>query len=173
MSPHLPRLGHALHQLLRERRTAALGTLDARSGAPSVSLVPFAVDTVGAGAPCLVLHLSGLAAHTANLQADARASLLVAAPEVPGAPVHELPRITLDALASTPAPGSPAQRSAQAAYVQRFPEAAFMTELGDFRFVTLVPTGARQIAGFGSARSVGAEELAQVLALGTAPAPGA
>jgi hypothetical protein len=42
-----------------------------------------------------------------------------------------------------------------------------MTALGDFRFITLVPTGARQIAGFGSARTVGAEELAQVLAMDT------
>lgn len=170
MSTHLPRLGHALHQLLCARRTAALGSLSASGGAPSVSLVPFAVDPLGDGAPVIVLHLSGLSAHTANLQADPRASLLVSAPEVVGSPVHDLPRVTLDALASTPAPDSPAQRSAHAAYVQRFPEAAFMAELGDFRFVTLRPTGARQIAGFGSARSVGAEELAQLLALG-APTP--
>ena len=170
MSLHLPRLGHALHQLLCARRTAALGTLVAGSGAPSVSMVPFAVDPAGDGAPAIVLHLSGLAAHTAHLQADPRASLLITAPETPGAPVHELPRITLDALASTPPPDTPAHHSAHAAYVQRFPEAAFMTALGDFRFVTLRVTGARQIAGFGSARSVGADELAQVLALGT-PAP--
>ena len=168
MPPHLPRLGHALHELLRTRRTAALGTLDASSGAPSVSMVPFAID---AHERCIVLHLSGLAAHTTNLLADARASLLIAAPEVPGAPVHDLPRITLDALASTPAPDSPAGRSAHAAYVQRFPEAAFMTGLGDFRFVTLAPTGARQIAGFGSARTVQAAEIAQVLAMGTDDQP--
>ena len=89
MPPHLPRLSHALHELLRTRRTAALGTLDASSGAPSVSMVPFAID---AHERCIVLHLSGLAAHTTNLLADARASLLIAAPEVPGAPVHDLPR---------------------------------------------------------------------------------
>ena len=170
MTTHLPRLGRALHQLLRTRRVAALATLDVRSGAPSASTVPFAVDSIGgAGTPCLVLHLSSLAAHTINLHADPRASLLVTAPEVPGAPVHDLPRITLDALASTPAPDSPTHHSARAAYVQRFPEAAFMTELGDFRFVTLRLTGARQIAGFGNARSVCAHELAQVLALGTEP----
>ncbi len=171
MTAHLPRLGHALHQLLCTRRTAALGTRDAASGAPSVSLVPFAVDPVGDSAPCIVLHLSALAAHTGNLQADACASLLVSAPELAGASVHDLPRVTIDVQASTPAPDSPAGLSARAAYVQRFPEAAFMTELGDFRFVTLLPTGARQIAGFGSARRVGAEELAQVLAMGTDATP--
>ena len=174
MTPHLPRLGHALHQLLATRRSAALAALDAASGAPSVSMVPFAVDPGHPdddGAPCIVLHISGLAAHTANLQADARAALLITAAEVPGAPVHDLARITLDVLAHTPAPDSPAGRRAHAVYVQRFPDAAFMTGLGDFRFVTLVPTGARQIAGFGTARNVGAQELAQVLAMGTeAPA---
>ncbi len=39
-----------------------------------------------------------------------------------------------------------------------------MTALPDFRFVTLQLIGARQVAGFGSARSVGPDELAEVLA---------
>ncbi len=166
MRPHLPRLGHALHQLLCTRRTAALATLGA-GGTPSVSLVPFAVDPLGDGAPVLVLHVSALAAHCAHLQAHPRAALLIGAPEVPGAPVHDLARVSIEVLAHTPEPGSPAARTAEAAYALRFPDAAFMTALPDFRFVTLTPTGARQIAGFGSARSVGADELAQILALGT------
>ena len=178
MRAHLPRLGHALHQLLCARRTAALATLGVDGGAPGVSLVPFAIDPVGDGAPVFVLHVSALAAHTAQLQAHPRAALLISAPEMPGTPVHDLARVAIDVVVHTPERDSPAARSAQAAYTQRFPDAAFMTELPDFRFVTLTPTGARQIAGFGSARSVGAEELAQILALGTpgsdgAPAPAA
>jgi hypothetical protein len=38
-----------------------------------------------------------------------------------------------------------------------------MTQLGDFRFVTIAVNGARQVAGFGAARSIDAEELAQML----------
>jgi hypothetical protein len=38
-----------------------------------------------------------------------------------------------------------------------------MTQLGDFRFVAITVTGARQVAGFGAARSIDADELAQVL----------
>lgn len=38
-----------------------------------------------------------------------------------------------------------------------------MTELGDFRFVLLRPAGARQVAGFGAARSVDAGEIRRVL----------
>ena len=160
-TPHLPRLGHALRDLLRARRVGALGTLDAGSGTAFVSMVPYAID---GAARCLVLHVSGLAAHTAQLAAEPRVSLLVTAAERDDAPVHDLARVTLHALAATPAPGSPAWASARAAYLARFPDVAPMTELPDFRFVTLTPTGARQVAGFGSARSVAAEELALALA---------
>ena len=68
-TPHLPRLGHALRTLLHKRRHAALGTLDA-AGAPFVSMVPFAID---AAAGRLVLHISGLAAHTGHMAEIGRA----------------------------------------------------------------------------------------------------
>ena len=156
---HLPRLGHTLRELMFARRFAALGTLDA-TGNVFVSMVPYAIDTA---ARRLVLHVSGLAAHTGHMQAEPRVSLLVTGANQPGEPVHDLPRVTLQALAGTPDPGSDAWASARAAYLQRFPEAEPMTALPDFRFVTLELTGARQVAGFGSARSVSADELAQVL----------
>lgn len=38
-----------------------------------------------------------------------------------------------------------------------------MTELVDFRFVTIDIDGARHVSGFGAARSVDKEELEQVL----------
>ncbi|MDO5694057.1 MAG: pyridoxamine 5'-phosphate oxidase family protein [Pseudomonadota bacterium] len=160
-TPHLPRLGLALHALLHARRHAALGTLDAQGGGAFVSMVPYAIDTA---TQRLVLHVSGLAAHTANMAAAPRVSLLVTAADADDAPVHDLPRVTLQALASTPAPDSPTWASARAAYLARFPSAEPMTELPDFRFVTLQLIGARQVAGFGTARTVTPEELAQVLA---------
>ena len=159
-SPRLPRLGHALRELLHARRHGALGTLGA-DGEAFVSMVPYAVDTA---ARRLVLHVSGLAAHTANMAAHPRVSLLVMAADQDGQAVHDLPRVTLDALAETPAPDSAEWATARAAYVARFPETEAMTELPDFRFVTLTLTSARQVAGFGSARSVSADELDHVLA---------
>jgi hypothetical protein len=39
-----------------------------------------------------------------------------------------------------------------------------MTQLGDFMFVALHVSTARQVAGFGAARSLDPTELAQVLA---------
>ena len=151
----------AVRALLQARRHAALGTLDAQGGGAVVSMVPFAIDTA---TQRLVLHVSGLAAHTANMAAEPRVSLLVTAADADDAPVHDLARVTLQALASTPAPGSAAWVTARRAYLARFPDVEPMTALPDFRFVTLQLTGARQVAGFGAARSVGPDELAQALA---------
>lgn len=158
---HEPRLTRALRELLRARRTAALGTRAAGSGQPFVSMTPFAIDPA---LPGLVLHVSGLAAHTRHMAASPAVSLLVTAAEVPGQPVHALARVSLEGEARMPVPGSPEAERARAAYLARFPEAEAMTALPDFRFVTVRLHGARQVAGFGAARNVGADELAHVLA---------
>jgi hypothetical protein len=158
---HEPRLSRALRELLAERRTAALGTLDASDPAqPFVSMVPYARLPAERA---LVLHVSGLAAHTRNLLAHPRVSLLVMAGEAAGEPVHALARVTLDAEADVPEHGSPRWVAARTAYLARFPEAEPMTALGDFMFVLLTPTSARQVAGFGAARTVDADDLAQIL----------
>ncbi|MEO8652577.1 MAG: pyridoxamine 5'-phosphate oxidase family protein, partial [Ramlibacter sp.] len=152
---HESRLTRELRALLHSRRVAALGTIS-DEGAPFVSMVPFAmVPQLG----CIVIHISGLAAHTRYLQARPAASLLVMQAEAPGEPVHALPRATLDGQARILEAGSEAWRACRFAYLQRFPEAQPMTELGDFVFVAIELTGARQVAGFGSARSIDEEEL--------------
>lgn len=157
--PHESRLTQALRTLLTTQRVAALGTLDA-DGMPFVSMVPYALDQLSAH---LVIHISGLAAHTRNLQATPRVSLLVMQAEVAGAPVHALPRVTLDGLATELELHSTAWAEARTAYLARFPEAEPMTQLGDFMFVKIQILGARQVAGFGAARTLDATEMAGVL----------
>ena len=157
MSEHS--LTRALRELLASQRTAALGTLD-DDGAVFVSMVPFAVDALD---PSLVIHVSGLAAHSRNLQRTPRVSVLVCQAEVAGEPVHALPRVTLDAQATVADPDSTDALACRAVYLARFPEAEPMTALGDFRFVRLRPQGARQVAGFGAARSLDATEVAKAL----------
>ena len=156
---HEPRLTVALRSLLNTHRVAALGTLD-EAGQAFVSMVPFAMD---GSSGSLVIHVSGLAAHARNLERTPRVSLMVMQAEVAGEPVHALPRVTLDGVATVLAVYSPAWVSARAAYLARFPDVEYMTQLGDFRFVAVSVTGARQVAGFGAARSIDTEELAQVL----------
>ncbi|QCB46012.1 pyridoxamine 5'-phosphate oxidase family protein [Hydrogenophaga sp. PAMC20947] len=153
-------LSQALHHLIHGQRTATLGTLDA-DGEVSLSRVPYAVDLQGSS---LIIHISALAAHTVHLQRHPRASLLIAEREVDGASVHALPRVSIDVQAKT-CTDKVHQRHAQACYLERFPEAESMMQLGDFRFVRLLPLGARQVAGFGAARSLDASAIAQILCM--------
>lgn len=157
--PHEPRLNQELRALLTRQRAAALGTVDAQ-GWPFVSMVPFALEPHSGQ---VVIHVSGLAAHTHNLMRAKQVSLLVAQAEVAGEPVHALPRVTLMGVASVLEDSTPAWSQGRAAYLSRFPEAEPMTTLGDFRFVGITIQSARQIAGLGAARSLDAQALAPVL----------
>jgi putative heme iron utilization protein len=60
--------------LLRATRAGTLGTLDRNTGHPFASLVNVATD--GDGSP--VILTSRLSTHTANLERDGRASILLA-----------------------------------------------------------------------------------------------
>jgi hypothetical protein len=86
--------------------------------------------------------------------------------EVVGDPVHAVPRVTFDGVASVPERDGPFWLACRDAYLERFPEARMMTQLGDFKFVAIEVKGARQVAGFGAARSIDEEEAR--LALGPA-----
>lgn len=156
---HEPRLNRALRELLNTQRIASLGTLTAE-GCPFVSMVPFAIEP---GAACLVIHVSLLAPHTRNLLSNPTVSIMVVQPEVAGEPVHALPRVSMDGTAARLQPESPSWLAARQAYLARFPEAEAMTHLGDFSFVAIYPTAARQVAGFGTARPLEAEDLAGML----------
>lgn len=156
---HEPRLTTALRELLHASRVAAMGTLD-DGGAPFVSMVPYALESSNFS---LIIHVSGLAAHTRNLQARPAVSVLIMQAEVVGEPVHALPRVTLECAATWLEPGSAEWQLGRTAYVERFPEAEYMTQLGDFRFFSLQVRGARQVAGFGAARSTSAEDVMQAI----------
>ncbi len=156
---HEPRLSIALRTLLQTQRVAALGTLNA-DGSPFVSMVPFAVAPASVQ---LVIHVSGLAAHTRNLQTTPHVSMLVMQAEVAGEPVHALARVSLEGVAAVLERDSAGWQQARDAYLARFPEAEPMTELGDFLFVGITVQGARQVAGFGAARSLDADAMAEVL----------
>ncbi len=137
-----------------------MGTI-ADDGAPFVSMVPYAIE---ASLSSLVIHVSKLAAHTGNLQARTKVSLLVMQPEVEGKPVHALPRVTLEGQARVLDVNTPSWGACRTAYLERFPEVEPMTQLDDFMFVAIHITGARQVAGFGAARTIDEEEVR--LALG-------
>jgi hypothetical protein len=152
--------GHAalLGDLVRSRTAAALGTL--HEGAPFVSMVPFAVLPDG---DAFVVHVSRLAAHTKDMAGDPRVSLLVMQPEGGGTAAQALARVSIQGEAKEMEKGSAGERACREAYLARFPEAAPLTEFGDFSFFAIRPSQARFVAGFAQAMSVTGETLAKTL----------
>jgi putative heme iron utilization protein len=162
MAEHLPRLARELRTLIDARRVGALGTL-ADDGAPFVSMVPFARAGSTDGA-CLVIHVSGLAAHTRHLRRDARASLLLMQAEDGADDPLALARVTIELQAQEAARGTDLHQACRSSYLARFAQAQMISELPDFAFFALWPRGARHVAGFGAARAVEPDELQHALA---------
>ena len=153
------RMDRLLVELLRTRRTLALGTID-EAGAPAVSMAPWALDPAG---PDLIILISALAAHTRQLMLHPHASVLVCAGEEAADSVHALPRATLQVEALHPKSGSDDARAALAIYIARHPAGEMLASLPDFSVVRLRVQAARQIAGFGAARDVSAARLRELL----------
>lgn len=156
---HESRLTQGLRELLHTQRVASLGTLDT-DGCPFVSMVPYALDTLGG---TLVIHISDLAAHTGNLRMHPRCSALVMQTPDENRPVHALPRITLSLQAKILQPDDVHIEACRAVYLAKFPESAPITALPDFHWVQLTVLEGRQVAGFGAARTVDPDELQRVL----------
>jgi putative heme iron utilization protein len=155
-----------LQGLVRERSVAALGTL--HEGHPQVSMVPFALAPDGRA---LVVHVSGLAAHTANMRRDGRVSVLVMEPERPDEMPQALARVTIQGEAREVDGGHPEHGPALEAYLGRFPDAAGLFELPDFGLFLIEVRSARLVGGFAQAVTLSPEAFAA--ALGRARSPSA
>ena len=143
-----------LRGLLDAQPVGALGTL--HRGEPAVSMVPFVLPPKQTS---LVIHVSGLATHTRDMQEHARVSLLVMAESRPEVSPQALPRVAFRADAIPLQRDGREYEAARAAYLARFPDASTTFELGDFWLVALQPVSARLIAGFGRADSLVGEAL--------------
>jgi len=130
----------AVVQLLHEATFAALATHSLTlPGYPFASVVPFAPDEHHRP----IMLMSTLAEHTRNVDADARASLLVY--RAGGEDVQSGARLTLI--------GEVVRIEAPEALRERFfryqPDAASHLSLGDFGFFRIEPRRLRMVAGFG------------------------
>ena len=146
-------------RLLHSRSTAALGTRT-DSGEVSLSMVPYAIDSASG---LLVILISGLAAHTRQLQSHPRASLLICDSEDQADNVHALARVSLDVEAFWPVADSTQARQACDTYLRRHPSATLLTQLPDFHWACLRPLQARHVAGFGAARTLDPDRLRELI----------
>src|SRR3954454_21176406 len=134
-------------RLMRMARTAALATLD--GGAPLTTLVGVASDWNGAP----LFLMSDLARHTKNLEADARASLLLTSEGGRGDPLNH-PRLTLN--------GRVVRRAGEDArerYVARNPKAKLYVNFADFSLRRLDLEAVHFNGGFGRADALTPADL--------------
>lgn len=149
-------LAAALRSLVQGQRIAALGTL--HGGEPFVSMVPFALHE-----GCFVIHVSALAAHTKDMVADGRVSLMVSGQPNGDVTPQAVPRVTVQGDAARIEAGGAHHAAAKDAYLARFPEAEPMFGFGDFSLFAIEPRSARFVGGFAQAKSLTGETLAQIL----------
>lgn len=153
-----PSIAPAIRNLLKVQSIASLGTL--HDGEPFVSMVPFALLPRG---PDFVIHVSALAAHTGDMLANSKASLLVIAPEGEGVPPQARARITIQGEALQIPHAAAIYPEARETYIRRFPDSAPMFELGDFSLFAIRARLCRFVGGFAQARSVTGDGLATIL----------
>jgi putative heme iron utilization protein len=137
-----PTYAERARTLVHVARAGTLATLSRRHpGHPFASIMPYAVD--GAGQP--ILLISSMAMHTQNLEADARASLLVAQPDWAGDPLAA-GRVTLMGEAQR-VPGAEVP-AARAAYLAQHASARYWVDFDDFAFWRLAVRDVYFVGGF-------------------------
>jgi putative heme iron utilization protein len=152
----------ALKYLLESQQVGSLATL--HRGAPAVSMVPYVLLPQGRG---FVLHVSRLAAHTADMLANPAVALLVVAPPDAAASPQELPRASVRGTVRQCASGSAEHSQARALYLARFPQSAEMFSFSDFSLFIVEPRSVRFVGGFGRASSILADEFVSIMSLPT------
>jgi len=138
--------------LLRSAGSGALATLDPQ-GAPFASLTTVATDTDGRP----LFLLSRLASHTRHLEADTRASLLLARLGRGDPLAH--PRLTLNGRASRLERESAEGERARGRFLRAHPKAELYAGFADFSFWRLDPVRADLNGGFARAAQLSGTEL--------------
>lgn len=155
----------ALQSLLATQPVAALATL--HKGEPAVSMVPCAWLPQGRG---VVIHVSRLATHTADMLAHAGVGLMVTGTlDMADSPLA-LPRLSVQGEAQPCPPDSADYAEARALYLARFPDSEAMFGFADFSLFIVRLRMVRFVGGFGRAHSLTAEQFAALMS-GPTPAP--
>lgn len=139
--------------LLRATRTATLATLDRNTGHPFASLVNVATDVDGAP----LILVSRLATHTANLEIDGRASLLMASLGKGDALVH--PRLTVLGAFAAVAADHVDEPRLRRRYLTRQPKAKLYAGFADFSFWRMNVASAHLNGGFARAADLTATDI--------------
>lgn len=139
--------------LLRSSRAGTLATLDRNSGHPFASLVNVATDVDGSP----LILVSRLATHTANLEIDGRASLLLAEYGKGDALAH--PRLTVLGTMTAVERDSDDDARVRRRFLARHPKSELYAGFGDFAFWRMTVVSAHLNGGFARAADLAAADL--------------
>jgi putative heme iron utilization protein len=139
--------------LLRGIRAGTLGTLDRNTGHPFASLVNVATDV--SGAPLILT--SRLSTHTANLEADGRASVLLAETGKGDPLAH--PRLTVLGRFAPLAKESADETRVRRRFLARHPKSELYVGFGDFSFWRMDVVSAHLNGGFARAADLKASDV--------------
>ena len=144
--------------LLRGTRAGTLGTLDRHTGHPFASLVNVATDLDGSP----VILTSRLSTHTANLEVDGRASVLLAQGGKGDPLAH--PRLTALGAFSRLERGGPDEARVHRRFLARHPKSELYAGFGDFAFWRMRVAAAHLNGGFARAADLAAGDVLTDLA---------
>jgi putative heme iron utilization protein len=130
--------------LIRERGTAALGTL--HEGWPLVSMVLYASTP---DLSTLYIHVSHLAQHTRDLASNPQVGLMIAEPDRPSRNQLRLARVSILGTTEPLEDHTPVFDAARACYLAAHPSASVNFQLPGFVLFRIRPEAARFVAGFG------------------------
>jgi len=139
--------------LLRATRAAALATTDRNTGHPFASLVNVATDVDGSP----LILVSALATHTANLEHDSRASVLLAA-SGKGDPLAH-PRLTLIGSFAQMSRDDARETRLRRRFLARHPKSELYAGFADFSFWRLDVVSAHLNGGFARAADLKAADV--------------
>lgn len=139
--------------LLRSTRAGALATIDRNTGHPFASLVNVATDVDGSP----LILVSRLSTHTANLEIDGRASLLLASTGKGDPLAH--PRLTLLGSFVQIARENPELPRIRRRFLARHPKSELYAGFGDFSFWRLKTVSAHLNGGFARAADLKAADV--------------
>src|ERR1051325_3264190 len=139
--------------LLRATRAGTLGTLDRNTGHPFSSLVNVATDTDGSP----VILTSRLSTHTANLEHDGRASILLAEMGKGDPLAH--PRLTVLGAFAPIEKETPDEARVRRRFLARHPKSELYVGFGDFAFWHMTVAAAHLNGGFARAADLTAKDV--------------
>src|SRR5579871_3802353 len=139
--------------LLRATRAGTLATIDRNTGHPFASLVNVATDSDGSP----LILVSRLSTHTANLEADGRASLLLSTTGKGDPLAH--PRLTLLGTFKQMARDDVQEPRVRRRFLSRHPKSELYAGFGDFSFWRLAVVSAHLNGGFARAADLKAADV--------------